>query len=85
MNTESNVIDVENKANIKATLAETPLVSAMTEKGVNDLAQASDDVQEGWMASTDWVESWKSKLPLQTVMRLLQVLVPQVEKICIDK
>ncbi|VDO95659.1 unnamed protein product [Soboliphyme baturini] len=31
------------------------------------------------------VQSWKQKLPLQTVMRLLQVLVPQVEKICIDK
>ncbi|EJW80507.1 HID-1 family protein [Wuchereria bancrofti] len=79
------VDDVENKTNVKATLAETPLVSAMTEKGMNDLAQESDDVQEGWMATTDWVESWKSKLPLQTVMRLLQVLVPQVEKICIDK
>ena len=31
------------------------------------------------------VESWKSKLPLQTIMRVLQILVPQVEKICIDK
>uniref|UniRef100_A0A674AJK2 HID1 domain containing n=1 Tax=Salmo trutta TaxID=8032 RepID=A0A674AJK2_SALTR len=31
------------------------------------------------------VLSWKSKLPLQTIMRLLQILVPQVEKICIDK
>uniref|UniRef100_A0A8D3AGQ6 HID1 domain containing n=1 Tax=Scophthalmus maximus TaxID=52904 RepID=A0A8D3AGQ6_SCOMX len=31
------------------------------------------------------VLSWKGKLPLQTIMRLLQVLVPQVEKICIDK
>lgn len=31
------------------------------------------------------VMSWKVKLPLQTIMRLLQVLVPQVEKICIDK
>ncbi|XP_054455012.1 protein HID1b [Anoplopoma fimbria] len=38
-----------------------------------------------WSASTDWVSSWKTKLPLQTIMRLLQVLVPQVEKICIDK
>lgn len=38
-----------------------------------------------WSASTDWALSWKSKLPLQTIMRLLQVLVPQVEKICIDK
>ncbi|XP_035468004.2 protein HID1b isoform X1 [Scophthalmus maximus] len=36
-------------------------------------------------ANPDWVLSWKGKLPLQTIMRLLQVLVPQVEKICIDK
>ncbi|CAL1599846.1 unnamed protein product [Knipowitschia caucasica] len=38
-----------------------------------------------WTPSSDWALSWKSKLPLQTIMRLLQVLVPQVEKICIDK
>jgi len=35
--------------------------------------------------TSEWVHSWKQKLPLQTIMRLLQVLVPQVEKICIDK
>lgn len=39
----------------------------------------------GWRPTGEWVSSWKSKLPLQTIMRLLQVLVPQVEKICIDK
>uniref|UniRef100_A0A3P9I4T8 HID1 domain containing b n=1 Tax=Oryzias latipes TaxID=8090 RepID=A0A3P9I4T8_ORYLA len=38
-----------------------------------------------WSASPDWLLSWKTRLPLQTIMRLLQVLVPQVEKICIDK
>jgi len=38
-----------------------------------------------WVPTTQWVQSWKQKLPLQTIMRLLQVLVPQVEKICIDK
>ena len=38
-----------------------------------------------WVPSPEWVSSWKQKLPLQTIMRLLQVLVPQVEKICIDK
>ncbi|XP_074520153.1 protein HID1b [Halichoeres trimaculatus] len=38
-----------------------------------------------WSPNSDWVLSWKAKLPLQTIMRLLQVLVPQVEKICIDK
>uniref|UniRef100_A0A8C9ZTE2 HID1 domain containing n=1 Tax=Sander lucioperca TaxID=283035 RepID=A0A8C9ZTE2_SANLU len=36
-------------------------------------------------ACVSQVSSWKVKLPLQTIMRLLQVLVPQVEKICIDK
>lgn len=38
-----------------------------------------------WRGTPEWVQSWKQKLPLQTIMRLLQVLVPQVEKICIDK
>lgn len=40
---------------------------------------------ESWAPTNEWVQSWRSKLPLQTIMRLLQVLVPQVEKICIDK
>ncbi|XP_018561098.1 protein HID1 isoform X2 [Anoplophora glabripennis] len=30
-----------------------------------------------WVPTGEWVHSWKSKLPLQTIMRLLQVLVPQ--------
>ncbi|CAG2158346.1 unnamed protein product [Oppiella nova] len=38
-----------------------------------------------WTPSTEWINSWKQKLPLQTIMRMLQVLVPQVEKMCIDK
>lgn len=38
-----------------------------------------------WRPTSEWIINWKSKLPLQTIMRLLQVLVPQVEKICVDK
>ncbi len=45
----------------------------------------TESTRESWVPTQDWVASWKSKLPLQTIMRLLQVLVPQVEKICIDK
>ncbi|XP_045619679.1 protein HID1 isoform X2 [Procambarus clarkii] len=41
--------------------------------------------QQQWVPNSAWALSWKTKLPLQTIMRLLQVLVPQVEKICIDK
>uniref|UniRef100_A0AAZ3NVX0 HID1 domain containing b n=1 Tax=Oncorhynchus tshawytscha TaxID=74940 RepID=A0AAZ3NVX0_ONCTS len=52
--------------------------------------QTADDQHKHSPQSSDTntsgiVLSWKSKLPLQTIMRLLQVLVPQVEKICIDK
>ncbi|XP_064624817.1 protein HID1-like isoform X2 [Lineus longissimus] len=46
---------------------------------------SSSNAAGSWVATPDWVMSWKQKLPLQTIMRLLQVLVPQVEKICIDK
>ncbi|CAF1370839.1 unnamed protein product [Adineta steineri] len=38
-----------------------------------------------WSPTSQWVQSWKGKLPLQTIMRVLQVLVPQVEKICMDR
>ncbi|XP_077482309.1 protein HID1b isoform X2 [Stigmatopora argus] len=48
-------------------------------------ARLSGDSSAPWTATPDWALCWKSKLPLQTIMRLLQVLVPQVEKICIDK
>lgn len=41
--------------------------------------------QAPWHPTSEWVLSWQKKLPLQTIMRMLQVLVPQVEKICIDK
>ncbi|XP_063816736.1 protein HID1 [Pseudophryne corroboree] len=61
-----------------------------TESQSGDAAQSRQTRRQSstsshWNPSTDWVMSWKVKLPLQTIMRLLQVLVPQVEKICIDK
>uniref|UniRef100_A0A0N4ZBJ9 Protein HID1 n=1 Tax=Parastrongyloides trichosuri TaxID=131310 RepID=A0A0N4ZBJ9_PARTI len=48
-------------------------------------AESKENKEEEWIPTTEWVDSWKSKIPLQTINRLLQVLVPQVEKICIDK
>ncbi|VDO09678.1 unnamed protein product, partial [Rodentolepis nana] len=38
-----------------------------------------------WRPTARWVAEWREMLPLQTIMRMLQVLVPQVEKICIEK
>lgn len=71
--------EAENPA-FQSTLAATPELNLMT--GTEAKAENSTD---DWQPTPEWVESWKSKLPLQTIMRLLQVLVPQVEKICIDK
>lgn len=86
---------------LKATLAATPAVGQMTEQShahsdpvaaaaakggsPQNGSPAKEGVHIGWTPAEDWVQSWKQKLPLQTIMRLLQVLVPQVEKICIDK
>jgi len=58
-----------------------------TEVEEENNAQTIDDVftPEEWAPTSEWVSTWKNQLPLQTVMRMLQVLVPQVEKMCIDK
>ena len=59
-------------------------VSKPTRKRPEEVEQQMYSSEE-WAPTKEWVASWRKKLPLQTIMRLLQVLVPQVEKICIDK
>uniref|UniRef100_A0A3P8R612 HID1 domain containing b n=1 Tax=Astatotilapia calliptera TaxID=8154 RepID=A0A3P8R612_ASTCA len=57
----------------------------VSQKWREDVCQVHRQRPFGLPHQTGFVLSWKCKLPLQTIMRLLQVLVPQVEKICIDK
>ncbi|XP_058791655.1 protein HID1 isoform X2 [Phymastichus coffea] len=60
--------------------------SIVTKGGIRVTEQSNSiNSVNQWIPTAEWVYQWKSKLPLQTIMRLLQVLVPQVEKICIDK
>uniref|UniRef100_A0A8C9ZSV4 HID1 domain containing n=1 Tax=Sander lucioperca TaxID=283035 RepID=A0A8C9ZSV4_SANLU len=59
-----------------------PAAGAAAGAGASDTDKGSEYLLA---ACVSQVSSWKVKLPLQTIMRLLQVLVPQVEKICIDK
>ncbi|ETN67219.1 hypothetical protein AND_000977 [Anopheles darlingi] len=61
-----------------------PLRRSIAQRGSIRVTPAPQAAKQ-WQATPEWVQSWRSKLPLQTIMRLLQVLVPQVEKICIDK
>ncbi|XP_014085178.2 protein HID1 [Bactrocera oleae] len=70
--TESNSIPKEHQTRL----------SVATRGSIRMVPNATGD---HWSPTPEWIVSWRSKLPLQTIMRLLQVLVPQVEKICIDK
>uniref|UniRef100_A0A914Y1R8 Protein HID1 n=1 Tax=Panagrolaimus superbus TaxID=310955 RepID=A0A914Y1R8_9BILA len=85
----SGNVEENEGPNFQSTLAKTPAIASMTDKSAEWSQQKPPEGDgnggDNWIPTTEWVESWKSKLPLQTIMRLLQVLVPQVEKICIDK
>ena len=42
-----------------------------TEAGDSECGEAGE---AKWRPSSDWIKEWKSRLPLQTIMRMLQVL-----------
>ncbi|CAF0773436.1 unnamed protein product [Adineta steineri] len=69
-----------NEASPSSTRPASPPLSSIVS---SNYSQQTDNSL--WSPTSDWVQSWKGKLPLQTIMRLLQVLVPQVEKICMDR
>merc|ERR1712061_912780 len=87
-NIDNNEVQTDNKENVKQKM-EDPITEKAKENSVSpakkDNLTDNESSYDSWVPTQDWVKSWKSKLPLQTIMRLLQVLVPQVEKICIDK
>ncbi|KAF5279580.1 hypothetical protein FQR65_LT15377 [Abscondita terminalis] len=81
--TESSI--QPDKSRIMTDSIPTPAKHSVNTRNSLRVTAVSDKVVSQWVPTGEWVQSWKSKLPLQTIMRLLQVLVPQVEKICIDK
>ena len=36
-------------------------------------SEPEDECDGQWRPSSDWIREWKSRLPLQTIMRMLQV------------
>lgn len=81
-NGEADLSSVSNTSPTKS--ATSPFKRTINTRGSIRVAQIP--IQNTiWKPSPEWVQSWRAKLPLQTIMRCLQVLVPQVEKICIDK
>lgn len=77
-------INIENKT-ISPAKSPSPFKRAIHTRGSIRVSQNPTPSSTVWRPSPEWVQAWRAKLPLQTIMRLLQVLVPQVEKICIDK
>jgi High-temperature-induced dauer-formation protein len=62
-----------------------PFKRAIHTRGSIRVTNTPNSSASAWRPTPEFVQAWRAKLPLQTIMRLLQVLVPQVEKICIDK
>eukprot|EP00127_Corallochytrium_limacisporum_P002610 Clim_evm46s134 gene=Clim_evmTU46s134 len=56
----------------------------ITPSNINEADIDEKGLQE-WVPTKEWLQSWKSKLPLHTIARLLQVLVPQVDKLINEK
>jgi hypothetical protein len=75
--------------NVNNNLNESSLLNSSQYKQNNISTNSTNSINSSskttWTPTSEWLLGWKSKLPLQTIMRLLQVLVPQVEKICLDK
>lgn len=77
------LFDLEKKGpSLKSTLADTPDIGMMTDKGAEWSQQtqktegeADKEKEEEWAPTPEWVETWKKKLPLQTIMRVLQVII----------
>lgn len=77
-------IKIENKPASPAK-SPSPFKRTVQTRGSIRISSAATSSHAIWRPTPEWVQTWRAKLPLQTIMRLLQVLVPQVEKICIDK
>lgn len=78
----STSVDVNQQTHSDTTDSNTPSSTRPTSPTISSSQQIDPN---HWSPTSDWVQSWKNKLPLQTIMRVLQVLVPQVEKICMDR
>ncbi|PFH35756.1 hypothetical protein BESB_054070 [Besnoitia besnoiti] len=48
----------------------------------NDAEETWSEEEEPWEPTEEWLEEWKQKLPLQTILRLIHCLLPQVEEEC---
>ena len=35
-----------------------------------------------FIPTEEWLDQWRSKLPIKTIMTLIKVMVPEVEKLC---
>ena len=77
-------MNIENKT-ASPVKSPSPFKRAINTRGSIRVSQTPTSASSVWRPTPEWVQGWRAKLPLQTIMRLLQVLVPQVEKICIDK
>ena len=75
MGIDSYAVGGSNKQNWNlASPSEPPESAAQIARMPSSSVEVAQPLLEPWVPSQEWVTSWKNKLPLQTIMRLLQVI-----------
>jgi len=66
-----------------------PPVSVPSPKEFVSMTKTAEAVAKNqtlaFVPTEEWIRSWKRTLALGTIIRLLNILVPQIEKICVDR
>ena len=55
------------------------------ERGIVPVVNKNSGGDDGFAPTDEWLREWFARLPLATIQRTLEVLVPQVEQLCREK
>ena len=76
---------VENFVAPNPTLAGVVAASLPVETTKEHFSVSIPNADNHFVPNDDWLQGWKKFLPLDPILRTLQVLVPQVESLCAEK
>lgn len=67
-----------------ATTSKKPVIRSSLISESKEHFSVKDGTQGGFVPRQEWMDVWQAKLPLETIQRMLYVLVPQVERLCVS-
>lgn len=81
---ETNLLQSNSPIEDLTAVVETTIESQSKKQSTTSGEQGQNEVAR-WRATPEWVKEWKQSLPLHTVMRMIEVLAPHIERIKSEK